>query len=165
MTLYLPALLVMLALFLCACGDKGGPASAHAADVKLETVSGDAESVAFTIDLPQGYELKKPGGINIFGGARGQPRVRVAGTVPPPMLEAAVALAEKGVMAPRKVIFKEETEHGFVTVARNEHWTQIDGWTKDPEMSVHVWIELSKAAEDDPRIEWAKEVARSIRKK
>lgn len=177
------ALVLLLSLGSTACGgeDKGGADGgaarpAPAGDLttrtdayELTTLQGK-KKYTYSIDLPAGYERGNiTSSIHIWQvkdtSAKKAPRVRVAAMKQPMPLDKAVAIAAKGMMGPREVVFKEETEHTMVVVARdaNGAWTQVDGWAKGEGRRPHCWVELHEVAVDGSQVEWAKAVARTLR--
>jgi hypothetical protein len=164
-------------ILLTACGSESEDGDSGVLSATPETKQGAMElpsiegkqTYHYAIDLPPTYgaDLTQPRHRWQVKGTKGKvaPHVQVWMAKAPPTLEAAVKQSSRTPMGERKVVFQEETEHGFIVVARDPDgkWTQVDGWCKGDLLTPYCVIELHKVAENGKQVEWAKQVARSLR--
>jgi hypothetical protein len=165
-------------LLLSACGGESARGtSGTAIQVAPETRAGSFElpplegkaTYRYTVDLPPAYNADLSGTVHRWQvkGTKGQvaPHVRVWITMNPPTLDHGIESAVKGPMGEREIVFKEETAHAYIVAARDPDgtWTQLDAWCKGEGLTPYCMIELYKVAKDSPQVEWALQVARSLR--
>lgn len=180
------ALLVLLlgglllgAPFACNKGgddESSGGESAEAEEASFETVDVNIGNALLAIDLPPNYELERltsegqPDSHTIlkWEGSRGEPQVRVgiAGQNPitrpaPTSLEEAVGHVQRGPTGQREIIEQSETDTTFEVVGTDGTWTHYSFWLRgDP--TLRCWVEYRSPESDDPRLDFAREVCRSL---